>query len=218
MSAGQTDKPFVISRDFDAPRDLVWKSWTEPERLKHWWGPKGFVVHTCKVDLRPGGRFHYGLKQGLSQMLLTADTLAGEANTIQVKDLGSHTNAITIKGARDRHFNLVVHHKLGAGRDYLRMTIDRIPLAAGGELTINVKPGIGGVELLSAGQKIETNVAFEYVRQGAELRSTFALKEEHGMRVVPSTFITGNVLKVSASGVGPGPRLCRQRSPRPARG
>jgi uncharacterized protein YndB with AHSA1/START domain len=61
MSAGQTDKPFVISRDFDAPRDLVWKSWTEPERLKHWWGPKGFVVHTCKVDLRPGGRFHYGM-------------------------------------------------------------------------------------------------------------------------------------------------------------
>jgi len=61
MSARQTDKPFVISRDFDAPRDLVWKSWTEPERLKHWWGPKGFVVHTCKVDLRPGGRFHYGM-------------------------------------------------------------------------------------------------------------------------------------------------------------
>jgi hypothetical protein len=91
----------------------------------------------------------------------------------------------------------VVHHKLGAGRDYLRMTIDRIPLAAGGELTINVKPGIGGVELLSAGQKIETNVAFEYVRQGTELRSTFALKEQHGLRVVPSTFITGNVLKVS---------------------
>ena len=152
-------------------------------------------VHTIR-GVR-GGRFHYGLKQGLSQMLLTADTLAGEANTIQVKDLGSHTNAITIKGAKDRHFNLVVHHKLGAGRDYLRMTIDRIPLAAGGELTINVKPGIGGVELLSAGQKIETNVAFEYVRQGTELRSTFALKEQHGMRVVPSTFITGNVLKVS---------------------
>ena len=61
MSARQTDKPFVISRDFDAPRELVWKSWTEPERLKHWWGPKGFVVHTCKVDLRPGGRFHYGM-------------------------------------------------------------------------------------------------------------------------------------------------------------
>src|SRR5258706_348841 len=60
-SALQAEKPFVISRRFDAPRDLLWKSWTEAERLKQWWGPKGFVVHTCKVDLRPGGLFHYGM-------------------------------------------------------------------------------------------------------------------------------------------------------------
>jgi len=55
-------KPFEISRVFDAPRDRVWKSWTEAERLKHWWGPKGFVVTHCKVDLRPGGTMHYCLR------------------------------------------------------------------------------------------------------------------------------------------------------------
>ena len=55
-------KPFTITRVFDAPRERVWQAWTEPERLKHWWGPKGFKVHTCKVDLRPGGVFHYGMK------------------------------------------------------------------------------------------------------------------------------------------------------------
>ncbi|HKB82136.1 MAG TPA: SRPBCC domain-containing protein [Burkholderiales bacterium] len=61
QSAGPADRPFVISREFDAPRDLVWKSWTEAQRLKQWWGPKGFIVHTCTVDLRPGGLFHYGM-------------------------------------------------------------------------------------------------------------------------------------------------------------
>jgi uncharacterized protein YndB with AHSA1/START domain len=55
-------KPFVISRVFDAPRDRVWKSWTEAERLKQWWGPKGFVVTHCKIDLRPGGIMHYCLR------------------------------------------------------------------------------------------------------------------------------------------------------------
>ncbi len=55
-------KPFEISRVFDAPRDRVWKSWTEAARLKQWWGPRGFTVHTSKVDLRPGGVFHYGMK------------------------------------------------------------------------------------------------------------------------------------------------------------
>jgi uncharacterized protein YndB with AHSA1/START domain len=60
MSA-RRGEPFVITRVFDAPRDRVWKAWTEAERLKQWWGPKGFKVHTCKVDLRPGGIFHYGM-------------------------------------------------------------------------------------------------------------------------------------------------------------
>jgi uncharacterized protein YndB with AHSA1/START domain len=55
-------KPFEISRVFDAPRDKVWRAWTEAERLKHWWGPKGFVVTHCKVDLRPGGMMHYCLR------------------------------------------------------------------------------------------------------------------------------------------------------------
>jgi uncharacterized protein YndB with AHSA1/START domain len=53
--------PFEISRVYDAPRARVWQAWTEAERLKHWWGPAGFKVHTCKVDLRPGGTFLYGM-------------------------------------------------------------------------------------------------------------------------------------------------------------
>lgn len=53
---------FTITRSFDAPRDLVWKAFTEPERLMHWWGPKGFTMVEAKVDLRPGGVYHYGMK------------------------------------------------------------------------------------------------------------------------------------------------------------
>jgi uncharacterized protein YndB with AHSA1/START domain len=55
-------KPFEISRTYDAPRSKVWQAWTEPSRLKQWWGPRGFKVHTAKVDLRPGGVFLYGMK------------------------------------------------------------------------------------------------------------------------------------------------------------
>ena len=53
---------FVISREFDAPRDLVFKAYTEADRLAQWWGPKGFKVVFSKVDLRPGGMFHYGMR------------------------------------------------------------------------------------------------------------------------------------------------------------
>jgi uncharacterized protein YndB with AHSA1/START domain len=61
MAAGSSEE-FVIFRMFDAPRERVWQAWTEPEHLQQWWGPKGFKVQTCKVDLRPGGIFHYGMQ------------------------------------------------------------------------------------------------------------------------------------------------------------
>jgi len=54
-------KPFVISRVFDAPRSRVWKAWTDAAELKQWWGPRGFKVKSCKLDLRPGGMFLYGM-------------------------------------------------------------------------------------------------------------------------------------------------------------
>jgi len=53
---------FIIERSFNAPRELVWKAHTEAERLAKWWGPKGFEMVSCKVDLRPGGLFHYGMR------------------------------------------------------------------------------------------------------------------------------------------------------------
>jgi uncharacterized protein YndB with AHSA1/START domain len=55
-------KPFIISREFNAPRDLVWKAWTERARLMEWFGPKGFTMTNAKLDFRPGGIFHYSLR------------------------------------------------------------------------------------------------------------------------------------------------------------
>jgi uncharacterized protein YndB with AHSA1/START domain len=52
---------FVISRTFDAPRELVFKAWTEKDRLAKWWGPKGLKLGVSKLELRPGGTFHYSM-------------------------------------------------------------------------------------------------------------------------------------------------------------
>jgi uncharacterized protein YndB with AHSA1/START domain len=62
LAAERSAEEFVIERTFDAPRDLVFKAWTEPERLAQWWGPKGFTMISTKVDLRPGGVFHYDMR------------------------------------------------------------------------------------------------------------------------------------------------------------
>ncbi len=46
----------VIERIFQAPREVVWRAWTEAERFARWYGPQGFTVPTCQIDPRVGGR------------------------------------------------------------------------------------------------------------------------------------------------------------------
>ncbi|WP_408010047.1 SRPBCC domain-containing protein [Pseudalkalibacillus sp. A8] len=51
-----------ITRTFDAPRELVFKAFTEKEHLLNWWGPKGWTLDVTKLELRPDGVFHYSQK------------------------------------------------------------------------------------------------------------------------------------------------------------
>jgi uncharacterized protein YndB with AHSA1/START domain len=53
---------FSITRVLDAPREAVWKAWTEPERLMKWFSPKGFTNVSSTLELRVGGTFHYHLR------------------------------------------------------------------------------------------------------------------------------------------------------------
>ena len=52
----------VITRVFDAPRELVWKAWTDPKYVMQWWGPKGFTSPACKMDFRVGGKSLFCMK------------------------------------------------------------------------------------------------------------------------------------------------------------
>jgi uncharacterized protein YndB with AHSA1/START domain len=62
MTMTTTIKPFVLTRTLNAPRQLVWDVWTKAEHLAKWFGPKGVEVVSAKVDLKPGGLFHYAMK------------------------------------------------------------------------------------------------------------------------------------------------------------
>ncbi len=59
MTASSEAKEITIVREFAAPRELLWKVWTEPHHIEKWWGPKGFDTRVKKVELSFGGRFVY---------------------------------------------------------------------------------------------------------------------------------------------------------------
>jgi uncharacterized protein YndB with AHSA1/START domain len=52
----------AITRIFDAPRELVWKAWTDPCHFMRWWGPKYFTSPVCKMDFRVGGKYLYCMR------------------------------------------------------------------------------------------------------------------------------------------------------------
>ncbi len=62
-SIKHTKKELVITRVLDAPRETVWKAWTDPEAVKQWWGPKNFTAPHISIDLRAGGRFVYCMRE-----------------------------------------------------------------------------------------------------------------------------------------------------------
>src|SRR6516164_916237 len=49
---------FIIVREFDAPRELVWKACTDAQHLAQWWGPRGFSTPVCEWDARPGNKIY----------------------------------------------------------------------------------------------------------------------------------------------------------------
>jgi uncharacterized protein YndB with AHSA1/START domain len=55
----EKNRTMAATRILNAPRDLVWKVFTEPEHIKHWWGPNGFSITTDKHEMRAGGEWNF---------------------------------------------------------------------------------------------------------------------------------------------------------------
>lgn len=56
------DRRLEIEREFDAPRELVWKMFADPYHLSRWWGPKGFTNPVVELDFREGGRWYHVMR------------------------------------------------------------------------------------------------------------------------------------------------------------
>jgi uncharacterized protein YndB with AHSA1/START domain len=65
-----SDRELVITRDFDAPRGLVFEAWTKPEHVRQWYGLRRMTTTICDIDLRVGGRWRWGQTDGDGQQIV----------------------------------------------------------------------------------------------------------------------------------------------------
>jgi uncharacterized protein YndB with AHSA1/START domain len=54
-----SDREIVMTRVFDAPRELVFKAYTDPQAIEQWWGPRAYTTIVDKLDVRPGGKWRF---------------------------------------------------------------------------------------------------------------------------------------------------------------
>lgn len=136
-----TDRELVITRTFDAPRELVWAAFTDPKHLPNWHtGPEGFTMPVCELDLRSGGSWRYvwrnaqGREFGArgtyrevipQERIVTVTSMSGEENTsttIFMEHDGRTTVTVTLlfasKATRDQGFPLA---RLGTESNYTRL-------------------------------------------------------------------------------------------------
>ena len=74
------EREIVITRVFDAPRDLVFDAWTKEEHLSKWWGPRGFTTSFQKFDMKPGGTWQFIMHGPDGVIILTPTSLSRSLN------------------------------------------------------------------------------------------------------------------------------------------
>lgn len=119
-----------VSRTFDAPLELLWKAWTEPEHFMKWYGPKGFTAPTCEIDLRVGGRHLWSMQSpdGM-QMYFTGN----------YKEVVPMERLVFTDSMSDAEGNVMSPAEMGMGEDmHVTMDVTVTFMHADGKTTVTV--------------------------------------------------------------------------------
>lgn len=112
-----TQNAVVIERDFDAPVDLVWQMWTEPDHFREWYGPDGAVISTADMDVRVGGTrlvcMEMQTPNGAMQMWFTGEYL----------EVIENERLVYTESMSDEHGNVLAPADVGMPEDHPTTTI-----------------------------------------------------------------------------------------------
>ncbi len=142
-----SDKDVVITRVFDAPRELVWKAWTDPEHMKRWWGPKDYTCPACKIDLRVGGKYLFCIRSRDGQDIWS---------TGFYRELAEPGRIVCTDSFSDAEGNIVPATHYGMGEDIALEMLVTVTLVEHGSKTLMTLNHTG----LPAGMMSEANAGW----------------------------------------------------------
>jgi hypothetical protein len=142
------------------------------------------------------GQMVYAIKSKLNEFRLQSAIKASETSSIESRDLGTSSSVVKMFCNENKTVKLEINNKLGVGKDNMKIVIDKIPVAVGKELNLNIKPGLSGMDILTVADKVNATVSIETNIGGKIYKSNYGVDIEGGIRIRPSTILTGNELKI----------------------
>ncbi len=142
------------------------------------------------------GFLNYVVKDKLSEFIINTAIKNQEASTFDVKNLGTSSGIVNMTAAENKTVRLEINNKLGIGKDNINIVIDKIPAAIGKALSLNIKPGLSGIDILTTAERVNANVSVVANINGQVLKSNFGLDIEGGIRLRPSTILSSGELKI----------------------
>ncbi len=126
-----TDVQILITREFDAPRHLVWQAWTTPELVRRWWTGQRGAATVAEIDLRVGGKWRYVMEthdgievafHGEYREIVPTERLVStevfEGAPVPDPDAEAALNTLTLTEVDGRtHLEILVEHRTKEGRD-----------------------------------------------------------------------------------------------------
>jgi hypothetical protein len=150
----------------------------------------------CTLKGKANGKLNGYHKRGLLGVQIQGDVATGERVAIGYERMSGRENEIKIQSDRQRKYSVTMAQKLGAGKDFMKVTLSGLPAEIGKPTTINVQPGIGVIDVLIANAPTNVQVSIDGVASGNKVKSSFNTQLQGGQRLVLPELSDSGRLKV----------------------
>ncbi len=150
-------------------------------------------THTVRGKRR--GRFDYLLKHKLAETRLRSALDRGEAHTVDASGLGGSQPVTRVLTGRDKTMQVEHLSRIGATADFMRLRIANLPLRAGLDMNLSVRPGLAAVDVITAGERVDAAIEIETVIGGVRQLRNYTCPMEGGLRLLPRTVFDSGGLK-----------------------
>lgn len=155
---------------------------------------QGDFVHTI-AGVREGS-LNYVTKHGLNHMQLLGSLAESEHNKIRIRDIATSTWSVAISGDRDKLMKMIFESKLGTGGDNVRIIVEELPMTEVDGLEMNLRSGLGGIDILAGGGRTELPMTIQSRISGRNVERQFLLPLEAGVRVRLANVLSDGALSV----------------------